>query len=126
MKKTLLYLTFLIVFMAGVFLIHLQTFPTARPFLINSYIINAFLAIVSLTVLGWGMYNRKSNLALLYMVTVFLKLGVYFMYFRPVFERDGVLTRNEFFVFFVPYAVGLFVEIVYLIRRYNWFYKKSD
>ena len=119
MKKTLLYLVSLIVFMGGVFFIHVQTFPTAKPFLINSYVINAFLAIVSLTLLGWGMQKKKNNLATLYLTTVLLKLGAYFVYFRPLFERDGILTRSEFFIFFVPYAVGLFVEIVSLIRRYN-------
>ena len=102
----------------GLFL-HLQLNPLAHTFLIQSYAINAFLACVALMLLVWGIDKKKSNLAVLYLLTVALKFSVYFIFFYPKFYEDGVLIRQEFFVFFVPYALGLFLEIVLLARRYN-------
>jgi len=52
-------------------------------------------------------------------ITVALKLIVYFLFFHPQFQLDGTVTRNEFFMFFVPYALGLLAEIIFLARRFN-------
>ena len=75
--------------------------------------------IIALFLLAWGIHHKKQNLATLYLITVALKSGVYFFYFHPRFEMDGVLTRSEFFIFFAPYAIGLLMEIVVLTRRYS-------
>ena len=77
------------------------------------------MAIVALLLLGIGMRKKEDNLANLYLITVALKWIVYFLFFHPQFQLDGTVTRNEFFMFFVPYALGLLAEIILLARRFN-------
>ena len=119
MRKNLTYTFIFFVTLGLVFNVHLQVFPQAQTFLIQSYTINAVLAIAALLLLGIGMHKKKNNLANLYLITVALKLTVYFLFFHPQFQLDGTVTRNEFFMFFVPYALGLLAEIILLARRFN-------
>jgi hypothetical protein len=98
---------------------HLQFNPLAQTFLIQSYGINAVLALVALVLLGWGIDKKKSNLAVLYLFTVALKFSTYFIFFHPKFHLDGILIRQEFYIFFIPYALGLVLEIILLARRYK-------
>jgi len=118
MKKNIGYL-FLFLMSLGVALqVHLKALPEYKYFLFQSYAINAVLALVALLLLGYGMHKKKTNLSLLYLITVALKLAVYFLFFHPQFQLDGMLSRKEFFVFFIPYALGLFSEVVLLARRF--------
>ncbi|MDG1022909.1 MAG: hypothetical protein P8I42_01135 [Flavobacteriaceae bacterium] len=119
MKKNLFYIVLLLILMPLGLFVQLELLPGRSPFLIASYGINLILAIIALFLLAWGIHHKKQNLATLYLITVALKLGVYFFYFHPRFEMDGVLTRSEFFIFFAPYAIGLLMEIVVLTRRYS-------
>ncbi len=112
-------MAFLLILIPLGFFIQMELFPESIQFLIYSYGVNFILATTSLFLLSWGINNKKENLATLYLISVALKLVVYFFYFHPKFEMDGILTRSEFFVFFVPYAIGLLLEIVFLARRYN-------
>ena len=63
--------------------------------------------------------KKKLNLAVLYLVTVALKFTVYVIFFYPRLHSDGILERQEFFMFFVPYGLGLILEIMLLARSQN-------
>jgi hypothetical protein len=119
MKKKSIYLISFLLVLGLSFSIHIQAIPQAKAFLIQSYTINAFLAVIALVLLNYGMEQKKGNLANLYLSTVALKLVVYFLFFHPRFQLDGRITRLEFFMFFIPYALGLFAEIVVLARRFK-------
>ena len=119
MKKNSFYLLSFLLLLGLSFLIHVQVIPQARAFLVQSYTINALVALVALVLLNFGMEKKKNNLANLYLLTVALKLVVYFLFFHPRFRLDGTVTRLEFFMFFIPYALGLFAEIVVLARRFK-------
>lgn len=119
MKKNALYIILLLILMPLGLFIQLEILPASTHFLFVSYGINSLLAIIALFLLSWGIHNKKENLGTLYLITVSLKLVIYFFYFHPRFELDGVLTRSEFFIFFIPYAIGLLLEIVVLARRYK-------
>ena len=99
--------------------IHSFLLPIRTDFLIQSYAINTLLAIIALILLSWGINSKKENLSTFYLLTVALKLSVYFLFFAPHFKIDGIITRPEFFVFFVPYAIGLLVEIIFLATRFR-------
>tara|TARA_B110000285_G_C15126759_1_gene620741 strand:- start:1327 stop:1644 length:318 start_codon:yes stop_codon:yes gene_type:complete len=99
--------------------IHIEFLPIRTEFLIQSYAINTFLALVALALLGWGIHHKKENLSILYLFTVTLKLLVYFLFFAPNFEIYGIITRSEFFIFFIPYAIGLILEIIVLVRGFR-------
>ncbi len=119
MKKNSIYLISFLLLLGLSFSIHVQAIPQAEAFLIQSYSINALLAVIALVLLNFGMEQKKNNLANLYLLTVALKLIVYFLLFHPRFQLDGRITRTEFFMFFIPYALGLFTEIVVLARRFK-------
>ena len=118
-KKSIQLLTALIVLMAFGYAVHYLYNPFVKTFLIQSYLINSFLAFIALVLLEWGIHKKKNNLALLYLATVALKFITYFLFFHPRFQLDGVLNRQEFFIFFAPYSLGLLFEIILLARRYN-------
>lgn len=119
MKKNAFYIALLLILMPLGLFVQSEFNLTRIPFLWTSYGVNFALATIALFLLGWGMHHKKENLTILYLITVALKLVVYFLYFHPKFEMDGVIMRSEFFIFFVPYAIGLFIEIVALARRYQ-------
>lgn len=119
MKKTPSFIISLLVLMGVGLVFHLQFNPLAQTFLIQSYGINVAMALVALMILGWGIDNKKSNLIVLYLITVALKFSTYFIFFHPKFYLDGILLRQEFFIFFIPYALGLLLEIMLLARKYK-------
>lgn len=114
--KNSLRLFYFVLLMGIVGPIHFQSYPEAASFLMLSYIVNFILALFSLLLLYWGLTKKKENLSSFYLITVAVKLGVYFLFFHPQFYLDGQLTRSEFFIFFIPYALGLLAEIVFLFR----------
>jgi len=119
MKKKSVFIIVLGIFYGISFMIHLQLSPGFKSFLIRSYSVNAIMSIIALLLLGFGMQQKKNNLANLYLATVAMKLIVYFLYFHPQFHAEGSITRKEFFMFFIPYALGLLAEIILLARRYR-------
>jgi len=109
----------LFVLMGLGYIIQVQFNLGAKNFLQQSYAINSLLALAALLLLEWGIHKKKDNIAVLYLITVALKFITYFLFFHPRFYLDEVLNRQEFFIFFAPYAIGLILEIVLLARRYR-------
>ena len=105
--------------MCLVYMVHLQFVSSQKDFLIKSYIVNILIAIVSLILLGLGINKRKYNLTSIYLLTVVVKLFVYFFYFDPKFRSDKIVTKEEFLIFFVPYLLCLCSEIYLLSRRFS-------
>ena len=119
MKKNLFVAFILFVSMCLVYLIHLEFISSQKDFLIKSYIVNILIATVSLILLGLGIHKRKYNLTSLYLLTVVIKLLVYFFYFDPKFRSDKIVTKEEFLMFFIPYLLCLCSEIYLLSRRFS-------
>ena len=105
--------------MCLVYLIHLEFISSQKDFLIKSYIVNILIATVSLILLGLGIHKRKYNLTSTYLLTVVIKLLVYFFYFDPKFRSDKIVTKEEFLMFFIPYLLCLCSEIYLLSRRFS-------
>ena len=101
----------LIIIMGITFLIHLSISYNFKPdfLLIQSYLINTFLVFISFILLL--ILNKKINLIITYLSTIFIKVLVYFIFFYPIFYQDGVLYKEEFMIFFIPYFAGLISEI---------------
>jgi hypothetical protein len=62
---------------------------------------------------------HKNSLSAIYafLAGTAIKLTAYFVVFYPVFKADGKITKPEFFTFFLPYAVSLFIEIIFLAQH---------
>ena len=119
MKKNLFVAFILFVSMCFVYIVHLEFIFNKKEFLIKSYIINILIAIVSLILLGIGLHKKKYNLTSIYLLTVVIKLFVYFIYFDPKFRSDKIVTKEEFLMFFIPYLLCLCSEIYLLSRRFS-------
>ena len=118
MRNTRYIITFCI-FYAVIFLLHFQLEPEHKIFLIKSYLLNIFMAISAIILLGYGVEKKRNNLYEIYFLTVIIKLGVYVIFFYPKLKLDDIILKEEFFIFFIPYLVGLISEIFLLIRRFR-------
>jgi hypothetical protein len=84
-----------------------------------AFIINTILAVGIM--LGMILLRKriKDQLAFIFMAGSFLKFGCFFIFFYPGFNEDGNVTRNEFFSFFIPYAICLITETATSVRFLN-------
>ena len=63
--------------------------------------------------------KQKESLGYYFLVGTLIKFLVFFFIILPVFKQDGVVTKTEFFSFFIPYIISLFVETKCLISLLN-------
>lgn len=96
----------------------LNSFETSekQQFLIQSYLIN--IGIVSFyMVLCYKVFiGLKVPAGAYIMLSLFTKLFVYVAFFHPFFKADGILERQEFFIFFIPYCCSLIFGIALFSR----------
>jgi hypothetical protein len=113
------YATLLVVALLGVFAQSSFTGQEAASPLLKSYIINNVLAAVIFTFLFRWRKRHIEKLGFLFMAGTGLKFLTFFIVFYPAFYADGELTKDEFVLFFVPYALSTLVETVFLARILN-------
>ena len=87
--------------------------------LIPSYFTNYFLAILIFFTLVKLKKKYLDLLGFVFMGGSFVKFGVYFIFFNPVFKQDGTVSAQEATAFLVPYLLCLIVETFYLIKLLN-------
>ena len=105
-------ITILLVLVFGIhvyILSYLGNDPYANK-IILSYVVNFLLAAIIFLTLGFLRKKYNDQLGFLFMVGSFLKFAAFFIFFSPAFKADGVMSRLEFFSFFIPYLVCLFTE----------------
>ena len=119
MKKIIIYSIVFFILMSLALFLHIQLLPFSKTFIVQSYTLNGFMAIISIFILKRGMQIKKNDLSTFYFISVALKLIIYFLFFRPQFEIYKTLVHSEFFIFFIPYSIGLVFEIIFLARRYS-------
>ena len=87
--------------------------------LIPSYIINYFLALLIFFTLVKLKKKYLDLLGFVFMGGSFIKFGVYFIFFNPVFKQNGTVSAQEATAFLAPYLLCLIVETFYLIKLLN-------
>lgn len=87
--------------------------------LIPSYLTNYFLALLIFFVLIKLKKKYLDLLGFVFMGGSFVKFGVYFIFFNPVFKQNGTVSPQEATAFLVPYLLCLIVETFYLIKLLN-------
>ena len=113
------YATLLVVALLGAFIQSAVTGLQIAGSLANSYIVNHILAAVIFTLLFRWRQKHIEKLGFLFMAGTGLKFLTFFIVFYPSFHADGELTRAEFLLFFIPYALSTLVETVFLARILN-------
>ena len=60
-----------------------------------------------------------SQAGFIFMAGSGLKFLFFFLLFYPEYNSDGEMQTIEFVTFFVPYAVCLILEVIYLSKQLN-------
>jgi len=108
-----------IVFAFHLAILHFLDFPLFENQLITSYSINGILAIIIFITLYKLRVKYLDLLGFIFMAGSFLKFGVYFIFFHPIFKQDEVVTTLEATSFLAPYLLCLIIETFYLIKMLN-------
>ena len=88
-------------------------------YLFQFYTLNFSIAVF----VYWLVYllrnSQKEYLGFYFLAGTFIKFIVFFLLVFPNFKDDNVVSTTEFLSFFVPYAISLIVETIFLIRLIN-------
>jgi len=87
--------------------------------LIPSYITNYILALLIFFILVKLKKKYLDLLGFVFMGGSFVKFGVYFIFFNPVFKQNGTVSSQEAMAFLAPYLLCLIIETFYLIKLLN-------
>ena len=119
MNKQLLNFHFLLFFILGIsFFFHKYSIDNTDhlPFL---YAINASIAIFVYWIVFLLRNNNKGYLGYYFLLGTFIKFFIFFIFVLPIFKDDNIVSRTEFFTFFIPYFLSLMVETKSLISLLN-------
>jgi hypothetical protein len=114
----------LLIFLCVVFgihnlILHYLNISMFENLLIPSYITNYFLAVLIFFILVKLKKKYLDLLGFVFMGGSFIKFGVYFILFNPIFKENGTVSTQEATAFLVPYLLCLIVETFYLIKLLN-------
>ncbi len=118
------FLGFLVILLLAAFGIHLfvLSFTDHSLFgnqIILSYVVNYILAAVVLIVVEKTLQNNSSQAGFVFMAGSALKFLVFFLVFYPIYKADDEMQAVEFAAFFIPYAICLIAEVIYLSKQLN-------
>lgn len=87
--------------------------------LVYSYVLNIILALSVVAILYILKRKLKDQLGFIFMAASMLKFVFFFILFYPEYTSDDILSRYEFFTFFIPYVICLIMECIILSRFLN-------
>lgn len=121
-KKDLVYILFTILIIVGAFFIHSTIIDTSKNsnFLETlgfSYLVNYSLYLLSLV--GYFLFSKKLKnwVGYYFMSIMTVKILVLIALFMPDIKADGLITKKEFALLFVPYAICLVFTAKHLINK---------
>ena len=119
MNKQLLNFHFLLFFILGIsFFTHKYSIDNTDH-LLFLYAINASIAIFVYWIVFLLRNNSKGYLGYYFLLGTFIKFFIFFIFVLPIFKDDNVVSKTEFFTFFIPYFLSLMVETKSLISLLN-------
>jgi FtsH-binding integral membrane protein len=125
MKRTsLLFLLLLGVLLSISFGLHLLALHFTENDLfgnqiILSYVVNFILAAIVLVVVEKTLNKNSAQAGFVFMAGSGLKFLVFFLVFYPIYNEDSKMQSIEFTAFFIPYAICLITEVIYLSKQLN-------
>ena len=124
MRTILLYLVKLFFALIVVLSIHLAALhflkkPLFENMIVMSYVINFILAAIVLMVIEKIMHKKSAQAGFSFMAGSGLKFLVFFIVFYPSYRADGKMQTIEFTTFFIPYALCLITDVLYLSKQLN-------
>lgn len=90
--------------------------PRYDNLIVRSYFINGLLASLIYLILFLLHEKLKNQIGFLFIGGSLVKFIVFFILFYPTYKLDGNMERVEFFAFFVPYLIALFIETFFTFK----------
>ena len=123
-KPILQFSILLLIVLSMAFGIHLAilsyfNYPLFENMIIASYIVNYLLAFIIFIALYFLRKKYLDLLGFIFMGGSFLKFGVFFIFFFPVFKQNGEINTLESVSFLLPYITCLILETIYVSRLLN-------
>jgi len=123
-KPILQFSILLLIVLSIVFGIHLAilsyfNYPLFENMIIASYSVNYLLAFIIFIALYLIRKKYLDLLGFIFMGGSFLKFGVFFIFFFPVFKQNGEINTLESVSFLLPYITCLILETIYVSRLLN-------
>lgn len=105
----------------GLHLLVLQVleYPLLNNLIVRSYLVNLVMAFGIYVAIYKLKDTQPNNLGFIFMMGSFVKFGLFFLFFFPVYKADGEMTSLEFSSFFIPYAMSLILETLTLSKLLN-------
>ncbi|NHF59118.1 hypothetical protein FK220_007190 [Flavobacteriaceae bacterium TP-CH-4] len=121
------FLVLMLITLALAFFIHINILarnglPQYADRIILCYVVNAILAAAIYGSLFYFRQRLKNHIGFLFMGGSFLKFIFFFILFYPAYKADGEMSRLEFAAFFVPYAICLVIETVFIAKMLKKLY----
>ena len=123
-KPILQFSVLLLIVLSMAFGIHLAilsyfNYPLFENMIIASYSVNYLLAFIIFIALYLLRKKYLDLLGFIFMGGSFLKFGVFFIFFFPVFKQNGEINTLESVSFLLPYITCLILETIYVSRLLN-------
>jgi hypothetical protein len=87
--------------------------------LLGFYGMNAGLGLLIGMLIIYLSFTKPELTGFTFMGGSLLKFGVFFVVFFPGLSEVEVVRKEQFIVFFIPYALSMIIEVWYLIRFLN-------
>ena len=100
------------------FFIHKYSIDNSEH-LLFLYAVNALIAIFVFWTVFLFRRNSKGYLGYYFLLGTFIKFLIFFIFVLPIFKDDNIVSKTEFFTFFIPYFLSLIVETKSLISLLN-------
>ncbi|TAI47510.1 DUF6168 family protein [Flagellimonas allohymeniacidonis] len=103
------------------FLVHTQILksldlPPFENLIFRAYWVNAILAAVIFLLIYIFREKLKNLIGFLFMGGSLIKFAFFFILFYPTYKQDGDMSRLEFGAFFIPYAIALIFETIFISK----------
>jgi Na+-translocating ferredoxin:NAD+ oxidoreductase RnfD subunit len=115
----LLFATLLLFFIGHIGVLYFLEAPLFQNRIILSYSVNYLLALGLLYFVQSNFNKQASNTAFIFLLGSAIKFGVFFILFYPHYNADSQMQNTEFAAFFVPYAICLTLEVLFLSKELN-------
>ena len=109
----------LVVFFVHISTLHFLNLDLFANRIITSYVGNFEFTVAIFKYIYQNKEKKTESLGFLFLGGSMVKFLLFFIFLNPFFMQDGLVSRVEFFSFFIPYVVALVVETEQLIKELN-------
>ena len=108
-----------IVFIGHLFVLNFLDYPILNDNIVLSYTINTVSAIIIFLLLFVLRHKFTNQLGFIFLFGSVIKFGLFLLVLYRPFYADGIISKSEFFIFFIPYFFTHTIEIFSLSKWLN-------